>query len=148
VDELRNGELDAAYERFARAAPLYEQCGDALVKAQRNRVLASIHIMNRNWNDAEKMLHAALGGYFDFGYGYDVVRILLDLGSVYLAQKRPPEFNRALRRLHAFTRGREGHEFLLEQLLRFQHVVGDSTAAELSKIIADLEAARVKHAAN
>ncbi|MCP4654048.1 MAG: hypothetical protein GY856_01385, partial [bacterium] len=44
VDELRNGELDAAYERFARAAPLYEQCGDALVKAQRNRVLASIHI--------------------------------------------------------------------------------------------------------
>ncbi|MCP4656119.1 MAG: hypothetical protein GY856_11960, partial [bacterium] len=62
VDEFRNGELDAAYERFARAASLYEQCGDALVKAQRNRVLASIHIMNRNWNDAEKMLHAALGG--------------------------------------------------------------------------------------
>ncbi|MCP4659923.1 MAG: hypothetical protein GY856_31355, partial [bacterium] len=137
---------EAAYERFGRAARLYEQCGDALVKAQRNWVLASIHIMNRNWNDAEKMLRAALGVYFDFGYGYDVVRIFLDLGSVYLAQKRPPEFNHVLSRLHAFTRGREGHEFLLEELLRFQHVVGDSTAAELSKFRAELEARRLEKA--
>ena len=143
-EKYRNGEHTAAVERLAQAAPLYERYADAPLRAERRWILGSIHLHQQRWQEAEEALLPALHAYLDLGYGHDAVRILLDLGTVYLSSNQPGKAHRFVGLLNALRQTPEVEALILERLRKIHHViVGSEAAPALSKVI-DAIAVRVE----
>jgi tetratricopeptide (TPR) repeat protein len=147
-EQFRSGEYDAALERLAQAAPLYERYADALLRAHRLWLLGCIHLRRERWQEAEEALLPAVKCYLDLGEGHDVVRILFDLCTVYRCSNQHEMFQRFVILLNNLRQNPEVEALILDELRKVRQVISGSEAAQaLSRVIDDL-AARVEKPPN
>ncbi|MCP4659079.1 MAG: tetratricopeptide repeat protein [bacterium] len=141
VDKVQDGDFAAALAYLEEAGPLYEQYGDDLIRAQRCWLLGTIYLKDQKPKPAEKMLRQARDQYLKLGLPYDAVRIMIDLGQLYLVDGRLRELAELLELLGALFTRPDLQWVILAELRRLRGLARERglPVRSLSEIIEELE---------
>ncbi len=141
ADKVQEGEFAAALAYLEQVSPLYEQYGDDLIRAQRCWLLGTIYLKDQKLKRAEEMLRRARDQYLKLGLPYDAVRIMTDLGQLYLVAGRLRELAELLELLGDLFARPDLQWVILAELRRLRGLVIEKglSVPALSEIIEELE---------
>jgi len=140
--EVRAGDFAAARRIMQEAEPLYATSGYELIRVQRQWLLGIIAMHTERGDDAEALLHQALRGFLDLGYGFDAVRVLVDLGRLCILAEREWELAELEELFRDLLRGSEFRAFMASELRKLQELAREKgrSPPHLAETIARLEA--------
>ncbi|MCP4654951.1 MAG: tetratricopeptide repeat protein [bacterium] len=140
--EVRAGDFEAARKIMREAEPLYAESGYELIRVQQQWLLGVIATHADEPDDAESLLRRALQGFLDLGYGFDAVRVLIDLGRLCVVAEREWELAELEELFRDLLRGSEFRAFMASELRKLQESAKKKRRSlpRLAETIARLEA--------
>lgn len=133
------GDPHTARAHLAAAAHLYGPWGDALIEAQRLRLLGSVFLDSGRLDRAERLLRAARSRFLALGHGTEAVRILLELGRLYIRQGRLRELARLEGLLQGLITRPEPRRLVLAELRALRQAAAEN-GIELHHLTSTIEA--------
>jgi tetratricopeptide (TPR) repeat protein len=150
LDKVRREQFDLAWQDLSKADPLYKPYGDDLIRAQRCWLRGTIQLSRNDPDEAVESFRRALDQYLDLGFGFDAVRIMLDLGRACVVGGQWQELANVLGWFQALGDRPILRRIILAELRRLRRLAAEQglPTDPIEKAIEELEALQMPNRAN